>query len=109
MLYLTNAQHGQFDKALAAYADARPHGCFELDEAAQAVADTIECDAGQEKDLLERVRTMIKDDRRVFEQDGHCALRTRFFNGARIKIVPSDFELANGILLPGDRFEAFNP
>ncbi len=109
MLYLNNAQHEKFDKALTEYADGRPHGCFELDEAAQAVADAIGCDAGQEKDLLERVRTMLKDDHRLFEQDGHCALRTKFFNGARIKIVPSDFELANGILLPGDRFEAFNP
>ena len=109
MLYLNNAQHEQFDKALTAYAEGKPRGCFELDDAAQAIADGIPCDAGQEKDLLERVRTMLKDDRRIFEQDGHCALRTKFFDGARIKIVPSDFELANGILLPGDRFEAFNP
>jgi hypothetical protein len=109
MLYLTNAQHKQFDKALASFAEGRPRGCFELDEAAQAIADAVPCDAGQEKDLLERVRTMLKDDHRIFEQDGHCALRTKFFNGARIKIAPSDFELANGILLPGDRFEAFNP
>ena len=109
MLYLNNAQHEQFDKALDNYADGRPRGCFELDEAAQAIADTIGCEAGQEKDMFERVRTMLKDDRRLFEHDGHCALRTKFFNGARIKIVPSDFELANGILLPGDRFEAFNP
>ena len=109
MLYLTNAQHEQFDNALIAFAEDRPRGCFELDEAAKAIAGGIPCDAGQEKDLLERVRTMVKDDGRVFEQDGHCALRTKFFNGARIKIVPSDFELANGILLPGDRFEAFNP
>ena len=109
MLYLTNAQHEQFDKALIAYAEKRPRGCFELDEAAQAIADGIPCDAGQEKDLLERIRTMLKDDHRIFEQDGHCALRVKFFNGARIKVVPSDFELANGILLPGDRFEAFNP
>ena len=109
MIYLTNAQHEQFDKALTAYAENRPRGCFELDEAAQAVANGITCEPGQEKDLLERVRTIIKGDHRVFEQDGHCALRTKFFNGARIKIVPSDFELANGILLPGDRFEAFNP
>ena len=109
MLYLTNAQHERFDRELAAYAEGRPRGCFELDDAAKAVADGIPCEAGQEKDLLERVRTMIKDDQRVFELDGHCALRTKFFCGARIKIVPSDFELANGILLPGDRFEAFNP
>ena len=109
MLYLTNAQHEKFDKALTAYAEGRPRGCFELDEAAQAIADGIPCEAGQEKDLLERVRTMLKDDHRVFEQDGHCALRTKFFNGARFKIAPSDFELADGILLPGDRFEAFNP
>jgi len=109
MLYLSNAQHEQFDKALAAYAGGRQRGCFELDEAAQDIANSIDCDAGQEKDLLERVRTMLKDDQRLFEQDGHCALRTRFFNGARFKIVPSDYELANGILLPGDRFEAFNP
>lgn len=109
MLYLNNAQHEQFDKALTAYAEGKPRGCFELDEAAQVIADGIPCEAGQEKDLLERVRTMLKDDHRVFEQDGKCALRTKFFNGARIKIVPSDFELANGILLPGDRFEAFNP
>ncbi|MBR4255081.1 MAG: hypothetical protein IKQ16_08335 [Lentisphaeria bacterium] len=109
MIYLTNAQHEQFDKALTAYAENRPRGCFELDEAAPAIAGSITCEPGQEKDLLERVRTIIKGDHRVFEQDGHCALRTKFFNGARIKIVPSDFELANGILLPGDRFEAFNP
>ncbi|MBP5585347.1 MAG: hypothetical protein J6Y92_03215 [Lentisphaeria bacterium] len=109
MLYLNNAQHERFDKALADYAEGRPRGCFELNEAAQAIADGIPCDAGQEKDLLERVRTMLKDDHRVFEQDGHCALRTKFFNGARFKIAPSDFELTNGILLPGDRFEAFNP
>ena len=91
MLYLNNARHEQFDKALTAYAEGKPRGCFELDDAAQAIADGIPCDAGQEKDLLERVRTMLKDDRRIFEQDGHCALRTKFFNGARIKIVPSDF------------------
>ena len=109
MLYLSNAQHEQFDKALAAYAGGRTRGCFELEEAAQEIANSIECDAGQEKDMLERVRTMLQDDQRVFALDGHCALRTRFFDGARFKIVPSDYELANGILLPGDRFEAFNP
>jgi len=109
MLYLSNTQHEQFDKALAAYAAGKPRGCFGLDEAAQDIANSIECEAGQEKDLLERVRTMLHDDGRLFEQDGQCALRTRFFNGARFKIVPSDFELENGILLPGDRFEAFNP
>ena len=109
MLYLTNAQHEQFDEALTAYTEGRPRGCFGLDEAAQAVAGGIACEAGQEKNLLERIRTMIKDDSRIFEQDGRCALRTKFFNGARFKIAPSDFELADGILLPGDRFEAFNP
>ena len=67
MLYLNNAQHGQYDKALTAYAEGRPRGCFELNEAAQAIADGIACEAGQEKDLLERVRTMLKDDHRVFE------------------------------------------
>ena len=109
MLYLTNAQHEQFDKELTAYAAGRTRGCFELEEAAQIIADGIPCDAGQEKDLLERIRTLLRSDHRVFEQDGHCALRTKFFNGARFKIVPSGFELENGILLPGDRFEAFNP
>lgn len=109
MLYLSDAQHEQFDKALHAYAAGRPRGCFELDEAAPEIANRIECEAGQEKDLLERVRTMLRDDYRVFEQDGHCALRAKFLNGARFKIVPSDFELENGILLHGDRFEAFNP
>ena len=109
MLYLSNAQHEQFDKALAAYAEGRPRGSFELDEAAQEIANRIDCEAGQEKDLLERVRTMLQDDRQLFVQDGRCALRTKFFDGARVKIVPSDYELANGILLPGDRFEAFNP
>ena len=109
MLYLTNAQHEQFDKELTAYAGGRPRGCFELEEAAQIIADGIPCEAGQEKDLLERVRTLLRDDHRVFEQDGHCALRSKFFDGARFKIVPSGFELENGILLPGDRFEAFNP
>ena len=109
MLYLSNTQHEQFDKALAAYAAGKPRGCFALDEAAQDIANSIECEAGQEKDLLERVRTMLHGDGRLFEQDGQCALRTRFFNGARFKIVPSDFELENGILLPGDRFDAFNP
>jgi len=109
MLYLSDAQHKQFDKALEAYAAGRPRGCFELDEAAPEIANRIECEAGQEKDLLERVRTMLRDDYRVFEQDGHCALRSKFLNGARFKIVPSDFELENGILLHGDRFEAFNP
>ena len=109
MLYLTNAQHEQFDKALTAYAEGKPRGCFELEEAAQTIADGIPCEAGQEKDLLERVRTLLKSDPLVFEQDGHCALRTKFFNGARFKIIPSGFELENGILLTGDRFEAFNP
>jgi len=109
MLYLSNAQHEQYDKALADYANGRPRGRFELDDAAQEIANAVTCDAGQEKDLLERVRTMLKDDQRVFERDGHCALKTKFFDGARIKIAPSDYELANGILLPGDRFEAFNP
>lgn len=109
MLYLSNTQHEQFDKALAAYAAGKPRGCFGLDEAAQDIANSIECEAGQEKDLLERVRTMLHDDGRIFEMDGQCALRTRFFDGARFKIAPSDFELENGILLPGDRFEAFNP
>ena len=51
---------------------------------------------------------MLRDDFRVFEKDGHCALRSKFFDGARIKIVPTGFELENGILLHGDRFEAFN-
>ena len=39
MLYLTNAQHEQFDKALTTFAENKPRGCFELDEAAQAIAD----------------------------------------------------------------------
>ena len=108
MLYLSDVQHEQFDKALAAYAAGKPRGCFELEEGAQEIANGIECEAGQEKDLLERVRTMLRDSAEVFEQDGQCALRTKFFDGARLKIVPSDYELANGILLPGDRFEAFN-
>ena len=106
MIYFSDAQHEQFDKALNAYAAGKPRGCFELEEAAQDIANSIECEAGQEKDLLERVRSMLRDDFRVFEKDRHCALRSKFFDGARIKIVPTGFELENGILLHGDRFEA---
>ena len=109
MLYFSNAQHEQYDKALLDYAGSKVRGCFELDEGAHEIAGRIDCDAGREKDLFERVRTLIRDDHRVFEVEGHCALRTKFFNGARFKIIPSDLELMNGILLPGDRFEAFNP
>ena len=109
MLYFSNAQHEQYDKALLDYAGSKVRGCFELDEGAHEIAGRIDCDAGREKDLFERVRTLIRDDHRIFEVEGHCALRTKFFNGARFKIIPSDLELINGILLPGDRFEAFNP
>lgn len=109
MIYFSDAQHEQFDKALNAYAAGKPRGCFELEDAAQDITNSIECEAGQEKDLLERVRSLLRDDFRVFEKDGHCALRSKFFDGARIKIVPTGFELENGILLHGDRFEALNP
>ena len=48
MLYFSNAQHEQYDKALLDYAGSKDRGCFELDEGAHEIADRIDCDAGRE-------------------------------------------------------------
>ena len=93
MLYFSNAQHEQYDKALLDYAGSKVRGCFELDEGAHEIAGRIDCDAGREKDLFERVRTLIRDDHRIFEVEGHCALRTKFFNGGTIFIFADNIIL----------------
>ncbi|MDD3885526.1 MAG: hypothetical protein PHI35_01495 [Victivallaceae bacterium] len=66
-----------------------------------------ELGGGRSQSLASRVDTWLEADGRFFADGGEYILKSVFFKGFRFVITPDDWEIANGILLPGHRFCAY--
>jgi len=81
---------------------------FKLDDAVKAVSETLVAEESDKAEITQEVEILLAEYHLFFNNEDQTYItQSEFYENAQFCVTPSEYEIAQGFLVPGHRFSPF--